>query len=67
MPKVEQRDWVIEAGDKLAIGSDAALSSIVARLPISIQMRLWRPWSALTVIKQPLLSLQIIYSLATIK
>ena len=49
MPKVEPRDWVIEAGDKLAIGSDAALSSIVERLPITSLLRVVDVATALDV------------------
>lgn len=33
MAKTVERDWVVEAGDKLVVGSDEALASIVSRLP----------------------------------
>ena len=33
MAKTVERDWVVEAGDKLVASSDEALASIVSRLP----------------------------------
>ena len=34
-----QRDWIVEASDRLVIGSDEAVGSIVARLPVTPLLR----------------------------
>lgn len=44
-----QRDWVVEADDKLVVGSDEALQSIVDRLPVTALIKVVDAATALDV------------------
>ena len=44
-----QRDWVVEADDKLVVGSDEALQSIVDRLPVTALLKVVDAATALDV------------------